>query len=996
VALDAVRDGSLFEPFDDMANGGGEEFFTGHTNIGEKRRGVIAFDLSAIPSGSTVNSVVLTLRMSRTQAGSTPVSLHRMLVDWGEGDSCAAGVEDCGQGGGAGSATQDDTTWDHSFFDAIDQANSVFWSNPGANGDFVVGASATQDVDGNGFYDWDSASNAALISDAQGWVDNAATNFGWIVIGLESGNKTAKRFNSRESNNASRRPVLSIDFAPPTSTGACCGETGSCTEVTSTVCSAAGGAFLGTSEICSPDPCLAGAGACCATLDGSCLMVLDPGGSCTSGTYEGAGSVCDPNTCPPPPTGACCFPDAVATCTIDTQLGCEGAAATYQGDATSCGPNPCPVVLTPFQDPLPLPLPANPISGTQGGAATYNIAMREVTQQLHQDLAGPTTVWGYSDATSGAGYPGPTIEATSNLPITINWKNELPAGPHYLNVDTCPHGADDQTRRTVVHVHGAHVAAAYDGHPEATFLPGQEASYIYENNQLPSTIWYHDHALGITRLNVYMGLAGFFIIRDAFETALGLPSGEFELPLAIQDRTFNPDGSLKYPSSWQDTFFGDTMLVNGKVWPVHNVKKGKYRLRLLNGCNSRVLTLQFCAGENTSPCPSPETFQLLGMEGGLLPTPVALTEVTLGGAERADVVVDFAPFTTGTEIYLVNSAPAPFPGTPGEGVLPDVMQFVVQAATGFTDAVPASLRSMEVLDPIDAIENRTFELKKGPADTCSPFVWEVVTTDGLNGAELGSRWDDISEYPELGTTEVWSFINRSGMTHPMHMHLVMFQVLDRQPFDVEGPDVVPSGPPVPPPTYESGWKDTVRVAPGEIVRVIARFDDYTGRFPYHCHILEHEDHEMMREFQVIECGNGVVEPTEECDDGGTVSGDGCSAICEVEDSLALYGIAFGGTVDLSVNGVPLVVPTTSGQSAGQVAQAIADVINADPTLSAAGVTAGAVDNTVFTDGTLSSVVVNDPGLSTTPPPVPALPALWLLVALMAFAAAIAIFRRRHA
>jgi FtsP/CotA-like multicopper oxidase with cupredoxin domain len=158
---------------------------------------------------------------------------------------------------------------------------------------------------------------------------------------------------------------------------------------------------------------------------------------------------------------------------------------------------------------------------------------------------------------------------------------------------------------------------------------------------------------------------------------------------------------------------------------------------------------------------------------------------------------------------------------------------------------------MEVLQEVDAVEHRTFELSKAEGDACSPNVWEVVTTDGLNGEVLGSRWEDITEYPELDTTEVWGFANRSGITHPMHMHLVMFQVLDRQSFEEEGGLIVPIGSPVPPPAHEAGWKDTVQVGPNEIVRVIARFDDYTGLFAYHCHILEHEDHEMMREFQVV-------------------------------------------------------------------------------------------------------------------------------------------------
>jgi spore coat protein A len=335
------------------------------------------------------------------------------------------------------------------------------------------------------------------------------------------------------------------------------------------------------------------------------------------------------------------------------------------------------------------------------------------------------------------------------------------------------------------------------------------------------------------------------------EAGLGLPSGQYEIPLAIQDKSFHVDGSLKYPLVWQDMFFGETMLVNGRVWPRHDVEQGKYRLRLLNGCNSRTLTLELCPGSNTAPCPAPATFQLLGQEGGLLPAPVPLTEITLGPAERADVIVDFEPYAASTSVYLVNSAPAPFPGAPGVGELTDVMRFDVQGVAGFTGPIPGALRPMEVLNEADATQFRTLELVKGPADACSPFSWEVVTTDGLNGSVLGSRWVDITEYPGLGDTEVWSFINRSGMMHPMHMHLVFFQVLDREAFTEVGGQVVPSGVKVPPPLHEMGWKDTVQVGPSEIVRVIARFEDYEGLFPYHCHILEHEDHEMMRQMRVV-------------------------------------------------------------------------------------------------------------------------------------------------
>ena len=351
-----------------------------------------------------------------------------------------------------------------------------------------------------------------------------------------------------------------------------------------------------------------------------------------------------------------------------------------------------------------------------------------------------------------------------------------------------------------------------------------------------------------------MGLAGFYLDAGSpSRPSLGLPSGAFEVPLAIQDRSFNPDGSFKYPAAWEETFFGDHILVNGKVWPYLNVKPGKYRFRLLSGSGSRTLRLSLSTGA---------PIQVIGMEGGLLTAPAPISQVTLGPGERADVVVDFAPYSVGTEVFLLNDAPAPFPGSAGVGVVADVMKFVVSNLPGappHTDPLPLSLRPMEVLQEIDATVFREFHLEKGPG-TCTADEWEIRSIDET-GAVIGSQWIDITELPELGETEVWKFVNLSGMTHPMHMHLVMFQVLDRQSCQESGGQCLPIGSPVPPPDHERGWKDTVQVGPNEIVRVIARFENYEGLFSYHCHILEHEDHEMMRQFQAVatvpNCGDGI-------------------------------------------------------------------------------------------------------------------------------------------
>jgi len=534
-----------------------------------------------------------------------------------------------------------------------------------------------------------------------------------------------------------------------------------------------------------------------------------------------------------------------------------------------------PLVLEPFVDPLPRPAVATPETGSPGGAATYRLAIREVQQQLHRDLP-PTTVWGFGDGPSGATYPGPTIEASRDAPVTVEWVNDLRDGgtgplrtSHVLPVDTCLHGAHDQSPRTVVHLHGAHVQAIFDGYPEDTIVPGEEATYVYPNHQQAGTLWYHDHALGITRLNVYMGLAGYYLIRDPLEAALDLPAGEFEIPLAIQDRSFNPDGSLAYPATWQDHFFGDTILVNGKVWPYVDVTPGKYRFRILSGSTSRTYRLALSDGA---------TFHVIGTDGGLLPAPVPVTSVTLASGERADVVVDFAAYAPGTTLRLVNDAPAPYPGEPGVGVIPDVMEFRVVTGAAHTAALPTSLVAVPPLAEGAASVTRDFELRK-TSDPCTGQAWLI------NG--LG--WDDITERPQLGSTEIWRFVNRSGIMHPMHMHLVFFQVLDRQPFEVVGDVVTPIGAPVPVSPEEAGWKDTVQVGPSEIVRVIARFEDYKGRYPYHCHILEHEDHEMMRQFETVLCGDAEIDPAEECDDGNLATGDGCDAACLVEPGWSCSG-----------------------------------------------------------------------------------------------------------
>lgn len=538
---------------------------------------------------------------------------------------------------------------------------------------------------------------------------------------------------------------------------------------------------------------------------------------------------------PASPIGACCFDNG--TCDQLSAVDCSIMNGSYSGDGTDCSSVVCPVALEPFVDALPRPGVAQPVSGVPGGAAHYEIAMTEQFQQLHRDLP-PTRVWGYAGA-----YPGPTIEARRDELVTVTWINDLRVWEtgalrteHVLAVDECLHGPNMTGRVPVgvIHLHGGKVPPDSDGYPEDTFPPGSQSHlYTYPNIQPAATLWYHDHALGITRLNVMMGLAGFYLIRDPVEEALRLPSGLHEVPLAIQDRTFRADGSIVYHDTWHEHFFGDTVLVNGKVWPYLEVDRGKYRFRMLNGSNSRAYTLSLSNGA---------AMWQIGSDLGLLVAPVVMQEITLLPGERADVVIDFAGYPPGTEIILENSAPAPFPGFPGVGVLPEVMKFVVGPDAGHTAPLPPSLVEIIRLDPSDAVIERVLDLKTVPNMHCPNHHDAMWTIDGR-------MWDDITEFPVLGTVEIWTWKNNSGISHPMHMHLVMSQVLNRQAID----DLTgePTGPLVPPRDNEWGWKDTVDAPPGYFTRVIARFDGFTGLYPYHCHILEHEDHEMMRQFMVM-------------------------------------------------------------------------------------------------------------------------------------------------
>lgn len=484
----------------------------------------------------------------------------------------------------------------------------------------------------------------------------------------------------------------------------------------------------------------------------------------------------------------------------------------------------------------------------------YEITMRECRQQLHRDLP-PTTIWGYNGQ-----YPGPTIKAHSNIPILVCWKNELPT-THLLPVDTTVHGAfsDVPQVRTVVHLHGAVTYDSSDGYPDAWFTndfqtvgPAFETKmYQYPNTQPATNLWYHDHAIGITRLNIYAGLAGFYEIHDQLEQSLPLPKEPYDIPLLVQDRSFNEDGSLYYPAQPEKPvegvnpsvvaeFFGDTNLVNGKVWPYMEVEPRRYRFRILNGSNGRTYCLSLSGAI---------PFVQIGTDQGLLEKPVITKELVIAPAERVDVVIDFTSLA-GHSLELINTAPAPFPNgdPPCEATTGRVMKWIVNQPLHRKDCsyIPPCLTRIPVYQESFASRERllTLDMVKDRFDR------ELHLLDNKTWSE------PISELPELGTFEIWSFINTTGDMHPIHLHLVRFQVLDRQPYNTdyfkETGIIQVTGSKCSPDLNEQGFKDTVRANPDEITRVIFWTGPYTGRYVWHCHILEHEDYEMMRPYIVIQ------------------------------------------------------------------------------------------------------------------------------------------------
>jgi bilirubin oxidase len=591
--------------------------------------------------------------------------------------------------------------------------------------------------------------------------------------------------------------------------------------------------------------------------------------------------------------------------------------------------------------------PAMPTAGTDEHSScdVYDIAVRQFRQHVLPDTLPETTVWGYGSVAhpKSFSYPAFTINARVGRPVRVTWANQLvdergrflppllPVDPtlHWANPPGGNSGRDSMPTFTstpppytgpvpvVVHLHGANTSQESDGYPEAWYLPDARdipaqfarvgsyydkyraefedrykigwrpgtATFQYGNDQRATTLWFHDHALGVSRENVYAGLAGFYLLGGGpADLAPGILPGPapaigdkpgrryYDIPVVIQDRTFNTDGSLFYPAQredyagpyipttdvppiWNPEYFGNAMLANGRTWPTLRVEQRRYRFRFLNGSNSRVLFLKIAADPTARPVSAALPIWQIGSDGGFLPAPVRLDEVFLTMANRVDAIVDFSDVPVGTALYLINEGP----DKPYHGGLPytnfppanpdttgQVMKFVVVPRMGADRSVPPDrLRLPKLAPPGPATNIRRLSLSE-QASTSVPTVDPVITQLGIvtaGGTAVPLRWGDpVTELPAVGSTEIWEFQNSTVGAHPIHLHKVQFQVLGRGPNGDQ-----------PPTAQESGLLDTVNVNPSEITRIKMTFDE-PGRFVWHCHTLEHEDNEMMRPFEIVPKG----------------------------------------------------------------------------------------------------------------------------------------------
>ncbi|CAO2656914.1 Nn.00g057170.m01.CDS01 [Neocucurbitaria sp. VM-36] len=460
-----------------------------------------------------------------------------------------------------------------------------------------------------------------------------------------------------------------------------------------------------------------------------------------------------------------------------------------------------------FQNPLPIPID-KPKAYTYKNDTTgneidfYEVDVKPFEQQVYPGLK-PARLVGYDGIS-----PGPTFRMTKGREAVVRFKN---------------HGDKDLS----VHLHGSYSRAPFDGWAEDTTKPGQYKDYYYPNKQSARTLWYHDHAIHHTAENAYFGQAGFYILHDPAEDALGLPSGKYDLPLALASKQYNKDGTLFDPKDETTSLWGDVIHVNGQPWPFHKVEPRKYRLRFLDTSISRAFKLTFEDDKSKKL-----SFHVIGADTGLMTKPVQSDNLEISMAERWEVVVDFSVYA-GKNVTVKN----------GRDVQHDedynstdkVMRFVVGTevtSTAGNGALPGSLRTVP------------FPPKKTGVDKSFKFgrTGGQWTVNGVTFADVNNR---ILAKPQRGAVEVWQLENSSGgWSHPVHIHLVDFQILSRTG-GTRG--VLP---------YEKeALKDVVLLGENEVVTVIARYAPFDGVYMFHCHNLIHEDHDMMAAFNVTSLGD---------------------------------------------------------------------------------------------------------------------------------------------
>jgi FtsP/CotA-like multicopper oxidase with cupredoxin domain len=418
--------------------------------------------------------------------------------------------------------------------------------------------------------------------------------------------------------------------------------------------------------------------------------------------------------------------------------------------------------------------------------------------------------------TYGGESPGPTFRVRSGDQFSVRLVNQLQGDEH-----------------TNIHWHGLVIPPDMDGHPKDVVMPGESFNYTFRIEQRAGTCWYHPHPHEMTGPQVYKGMAGLFIIEDDEEQALGLPAGDHDVPLIIQDRRPSPTGELPYELTDDDMENGvlcDKVIVNGTSDPYLEVESGLYRFRILNGSNARIYDLAFA---------DKRTFHIIATDGGLLDRPYPVEKATLSPGERVEILVEFTANDVDSSVFFKSQGNGASTGTQ-QGIELPVIRFDIVRAGGGSVTIPATLAKLEQVDPALSVRDRTFEMRIDHSTTPMSHL--------LNGKHFDMM--RVDEQVKIGDLEIWTFRNTSYLPHPMHLHGAQFQVLDRN----GNPSLAPN---------DLGWKDVVYVRPFQTVRVLARFGRWPGLLLVHCHNLEHEDHGMMLNFEMVTEYSGVGE------EGGT-------------------------------------------------------------------------------------------------------------------------------